>query len=115
MQESDKTNRICGLSYDGNGKVLLYLDSGGRRTREYADFQPFAWITSDAAQTPFESSREHLSGPGWAPLNTIVNFPGDSAANSFMKARDKLGSTKVEKTSARTFLRRCTALILSAV
>ena len=106
MQESDKTNRICGLSYDGNGKVLLYLDSGGRRTREYADFQPFAWITSDAAQTPFESSREHLSGPSWAPLNTIVNFPGDSAANSFMKARDK--SLPVEKSacSENLFLAR---------
>jgi len=106
MQESDKMNRICGLSYDGNGKVLLYLDSGGRRTREYADFQPFAWITSDAAQTPFESSREHLSGPSWAPLNTIVNFPGDSAANSFMKARDK--SLPVEKSacSENLFLAR---------
>lgn len=106
MQESYKMNRICGLSYDGNGKVLLYLDSGGRRTREYADFQPFAWITSDAAQTPFESSREHLSGPSWAPLNTIVNFPGDSAANSFMKARDK--SLPVEKSacSENLFLAR---------
>lgn len=106
MQESDKTNRICGLSCDGNGKVLLYLDSDGRRTREYADFQPFAWITSDAAQTPFESSREHLSGPDWAPLNTIVNFPGDSSANSFMKARDK--SLPVEKSacSENLFLAR---------
>lgn len=80
---------LCGIVILSAGGVKLYYANGEQRVCKSVSFEPFLWISSKAKPLDMELSRNMLSGPDTARIDTLVRFANTTDADLFVKKRDK--------------------------